>query len=236
MARRPGDIRLLYHHFEQSEKSLSFAVRNSRFPHMCHALLRFPHLSFIPPVPYPPLRGTFPMRGRLCIGDSDTLVYDALETIFSLSFIPLVPYPARFARHLPHAGKALSVVILFPHIRVFALTMREKRYSRIVVFPLGEGGTAQRRPGALVNDALVTIFPTLFHTASTLSGSLRSPPSPRGEGFVSGTAVLSQMPRFHVVQTKTALRGWALQSGSGSIIPRSRILRDFSAYPHHFLS
>jgi len=105
VARRPGDIRLLYHHFEQSEKSLSFAVRNSRFPHMCHALLRFPHLSFIPPVPYPPLRGTFPMRGRLCIGDSDTLVYDALETIFSLSFIPLVPYPARFARHLPHAGE-----------------------------------------------------------------------------------------------------------------------------------
>ena len=46
-------------------KSLSFAVRVSRFPHMCRALLRFPHLSFIPPVPYPPLRGTFPSRGRL---------------------------------------------------------------------------------------------------------------------------------------------------------------------------
>ena len=34
----------------------------------------------------------------------------------SLFFIPLVPYPARFARHLPHAGKALSVVILFLHV------------------------------------------------------------------------------------------------------------------------
>ena len=45
-------------------------------------------------------------------------------------------------------------------------------------------GTAQRRSGALVNDALETIFPALFHTARTLSGSLRSPPSPRGEGFV----------------------------------------------------
>ena len=33
---------------------------------------------------------------------------------------------------------------------------------------------------------LETIFFALFHTASTLSGSLRSPPSPRGEGFVSG--------------------------------------------------
>ncbi len=26
----------------------------------------FSPLSFIPPVPYPPLRGTFPSRGRLC--------------------------------------------------------------------------------------------------------------------------------------------------------------------------
>ena len=48
-------------------QSLSFAVRDSRFPHMCRALLRFPHLSFMPPVPYPPLRGTFPSRGRLTI-------------------------------------------------------------------------------------------------------------------------------------------------------------------------
>ena len=37
-------------------QSLSFVVRLSRFPHICHALLRFPHLSFMPPVPYPPLR------------------------------------------------------------------------------------------------------------------------------------------------------------------------------------
>ena len=35
-----------------------------------------------------------------------------LRCISPLSFIPLVPYPARSARHLPHAGKALSVVIL----------------------------------------------------------------------------------------------------------------------------
>ena len=47
-------------------------------------------------------------------------------------------------------------------------------------------GTAQRRSGALVNGVLETIFFALFHPASTLSGSLRSPPSPRGEGFVSG--------------------------------------------------
>ena len=41
-------------------QSLSFAVRLSRFPHICRALLRFPHLSFIPTLPYPPLSGTFP--------------------------------------------------------------------------------------------------------------------------------------------------------------------------------
>ena len=86
-------------HFERSERSLPFAVRNSRFPHMCRALLRFSHLSFI----------------------------------------PLEPYPARCARHLPHAGKALSVVILFPHMRVFALRLWGKRYSRIVVFSMREG-------------------------------------------------------------------------------------------------
>ena len=34
------------------------------------------------------------------------------------------------------------------------------------------------------NGALETIFPALFYPARTLSGSLRSPPSPRGEGFV----------------------------------------------------
>ena len=48
-------------------QSLSFAVKDSHFPHICRALLRFPHLSFMPPVPYPPLRGTFPSRGRLAI-------------------------------------------------------------------------------------------------------------------------------------------------------------------------
>ena len=32
-----------------------------------------------------------------------------------LSFIPLDPYPARFALHLPHAGKALCRGYRFPH-------------------------------------------------------------------------------------------------------------------------
>ena len=40
-------------------------LRDTRFPHVCRAPLHFLQLSFIPPVPYPPLRGTFPSRGRL---------------------------------------------------------------------------------------------------------------------------------------------------------------------------
>ena len=42
-------------------------------PHICRALLRFPHPSFIPCLPYPPLRGTFPSRGRLTIRESPLL-------------------------------------------------------------------------------------------------------------------------------------------------------------------
>ena len=51
----------------------------------------------------------------------------------------------------------MSVVILFPHMRVFVLTMREKRHPRFVAFPIGEGGPRQRHSGALVNGALVTL-------------------------------------------------------------------------------
>ena len=66
----------------------------------------------------------------------------ALLRFPQLSFKALEPYPARYARHLPHAGKALSVIILFPHMCVFALTLWGKRYSRIVAFPAWGRGTA----------------------------------------------------------------------------------------------
>ena len=106
-----------------AEGSLPFAVRDSRFPHMCRALLRFSQLSFM----------------------------------------PLEPYPARFARHLPHAGKAyytgyafLSFVFMPPRAFAFChptvsfsrvqgrflasleMTIRGKRYSHFVDFPIGK--------------------------------------------------------------------------------------------------
>ena len=43
-----------------------------------------------------------------------SLIVD-LRRISSLSFIPPEPYPARFARHLPHAGKAVIRKSRFPH-------------------------------------------------------------------------------------------------------------------------
>ena len=66
-----------------------------------------------------------------------------------LSFIRLEPYPARLARHLPHAGKAL---------------MRRRRCSRFAVFPMGKA--------VLSFSALETHFLTLFHTASALSAPM----------------------------------------------------------------
>ena len=86
-----------------------------------------------------------------------SLIVD-LRRISSLSFIPLEPYPARFARHLPHAGKALSVVILFLHVSYIRFDdarkpafsyrslphwgrfCRRKRYSRFFIRP------TQKRP------------------------------------------------------------------------------------------
>ena len=44
-------------------QSLPFAVSDSRFPHICRALLRFSHLSFIPPVPYPRIV-SLPLEGK----------------------------------------------------------------------------------------------------------------------------------------------------------------------------
>ena len=87
-----------------------------------------------------------------------------------LFFIPLVPYPARSARHLPHAGKALSVDIVFSHISCIRFDVM----------------------GIAVLSYIVDLrrsSPLIFHPARTLSGSLRSPPSPHREGFVSGISL-----------------------------------------------
>ena len=48
-------------------------------------LRRSPSLSFIPPVPYPPFRDTFPTRGRLCVGIAASFQFAA----FPIGVMPL---------------------------------------------------------------------------------------------------------------------------------------------------
>ena len=173
----------------------------------CAALFRFPHLSFLPPVPYPPLRGTFPIeKGGPRQRRSGTFVNCLLETISPALFHPAFPiqppplrgtsfpwkglpsaarrgwlpflrrsgtfvngalemiFPALFhpasalsapTGHLPLEGKALSVVILFSHMRVFPLMLwGGKRYSHIVAFPTRgrltiRGKPAVKRPSGI---------------------------------------------------------------------------------------
>ena len=116
---------------------------------MCRALLRFPHLSFIPPVPYPPPSG-----------------------------------------HLPLEGKALSVVILFfTYACIRSDNARKAAFSYRRSLPPWGRGTAQRRSGALVNDALETISPDLFHPASPIQ-----PPPLRGTSFHRKEGVSTRAP------------------------------------------
>ena len=58
-------------------------------------------------------------KGEVLAADRVLSLISSLRRFFSLIFIPPVPYPSRFARHLPHAGKAF---------------VRGKRYSRISGF------------------------------------------------------------------------------------------------------
>ena len=136
-----------------------------------------------------------------------------LRRSFPLFFIPLVPYPARFARHLPTRGRLCvgdsGIPIQPPPLRGTSFHRKEGVSTRAP--SLGRGCRAQRGgvgflfcgeaasslpsplgkgDRAAVDRVLSYIvdlrrsFPLVFHNASTLSGSLRSPPSPRGEGFV----------------------------------------------------
>ena len=84
-----------------------------------------------------------------------------------------------------------------------------RRSPLLFAFPVWKRGP---RSNALVYDALETIFSLSFIPPEPYPPPFVAP-SPRGEGFVSGTAALSQMTCFHSAQTKTALRRLALQSG-----------------------
>ena len=119
--------------------------------------------------------------------------------------------------HLPLEGKALSVVILFSHMRVFVLTLLGKRFSRIVAFPIEEGGPRQRRSGTFVNCLLETISPALFHPAFPIQ-----PPPLRGTSFHRKEGVSTRAPSLG--------RGCRAQRGGVGFLfgRRSRLLFTFS--------
>ena len=54
--------------------SLEMTIRGRRYAHF-PPLRRIAPLAFIPPVPYPPLRGTFPSRGRLMMREYHHLTW-----------------------------------------------------------------------------------------------------------------------------------------------------------------
>ena len=125
---------------------------------------------------------------------SGVLVNDALETIsrsLSYHFPPsnLRPFgapPSIGRRECPRKPLPLEGAT-------------ERSEAGLASFLGGEA--ASSLPSPLRKEGCVTALgcsyiaclrrsPTLFHTASTLSGSLRLPPSPRGEGFVSALVFL----------------------------------------------
>ena len=64
-----GDAVSSYRHSERSEKSLSFAVRDSRFPHMCRAVplssaVFHPACALSAPSGHLPLEGKAALRGK----------------------------------------------------------------------------------------------------------------------------------------------------------------------------
>ena len=97
-------------------------------------------------------------------------------------------------------------------------------------------------------------FPLVFHTTRTLSGSLRSPPSPRGEGFVSSILLFSTYPVFALTlreKRRGARHIWGKRESLGkdfslctkwryrdlmspSLIPsHSSLLSNFGVRPFH---
>ena len=142
-------------------------MRKSVIPsRMKHGVYRSPHIFYLTGV-----QGRFLASLEMTIPGKAVLSFSALETLSPLSFIPPEPYPARSARHLPHAGKALFVGIGFPRI-LYSLWLYRLMACRACI----------------------------------------------------------------LCKQKTLCEDGLCRAVSGSIIPQSRILRDFSAYPHHFLS
>ena len=82
-----------------------------------------------------------------------------------------------------------SILFFFTYTYIRFDDVRKTVFSYRKPSPLGKGDRATVDRVLSQTAYLRRSLPALFHPARTISGSLRSPPSPRGEGFVSGIAV-----------------------------------------------
>ena len=142
-------------------------MRKSVIPsRMKYGVYRSPHIFYLTGV-----QGRFLASLEMTIPGKAVLSFSALETLFSpLSFIPPVPYP-------PLRGT-------FP--------MRERLCSSALIFPR-------------------ILYSLWLYRLMACRASI-------------------------LCKQKPLCEDGLCRAVSGSIILRSRILRDFSAYPHHFLS
>ena len=75
-------------------------LRDTLFPHVCRAPLHFLQLSFKPPVPYPPLRGTFHSRGRLFLYFATLRSFDSVLIFSDKPFFNTRPFsPLRMTKY-----------------------------------------------------------------------------------------------------------------------------------------
>ena len=140
-----------------------------------------------------------------------------LRRIFPLFFIPLEPYPARFARHLPHAGKALSVDIVFSTYAYIRCDNARKAAFSYRSLPHRGRGTAPAVDRVLSQTAyLRRSLPALFHTSSPIQ-----PPPLRGTSFHRKEGVSTRAPSLG--------RGCRAQRGGVGFLfgRRSRLLFAF---------
>ena len=159
----------------------------------------------------------------------------------SLSFISLEPYPARFARHLPHMGKALSVVIVFLHVSCIRFDDARKAVFSFRCLPHWGRGTASAVDSVLSLMAYLRRSPPLSfiplepyparsarhlpHAGKALCRGYPAipiqPPPLRGTSFHRKEGVSTRAPFPWKGLPSAARRGWL------SFLRRSRLLFAF---------
>ena len=125
-----SDLRLEYRFWASPFAKIGAWV----LPHIA-CLKRISSLSFIPPVPYPPLRGTFPSRGRLAIRES-TLLKRRRATLVNPSAPPLrhpersrgIFLALRLASHMSLQGND-ALLLLFPTSNIHRSSVCKEDFS-----------------------------------------------------------------------------------------------------------